>query len=86
MYKYRNHETHLMHAAVWSGVAIVLTLLGAVAWGIVNWGNLPSPQESATAFGVLLGIGWLVILWQCGRMSILMKIWTEDVCKHINLH
>ena len=64
MYKYRDHETHLMHAAVWSGVAIVLTLLGAVAWGIINWGNLPSPQESVTAFGVLLGIGWLIILWQ----------------------
>ena len=53
MHKYRDHETHLMHAAVWSGVAIVLTLLGAVAWGIINWG-----------FGVLLGIGWLIILWQ----------------------
>ena len=37
MHKYRDHETHLMHAAVWSGMAIVLTLLGAVAWGIILW-------------------------------------------------
>ena len=33
MHKYRDHETHLMHAAVWSGVAIVLTLLGGCSMG-----------------------------------------------------
>lgn len=64
MHKYRDHKTHLMHAAVWSGMAIVLTLLGSVAWGIINWGDLPSPQEAAIAFAILLGIGWLIILWQ----------------------
>lgn len=57
MYKCRDHETHLMHAAVWPVVAIVLTLLGSVAWGIINWGDLPSPQEAAIAFAILLGIG-----------------------------
>ena len=64
MHKYRDHKTLLIHAAVWPGVAIVLTLLGAVAWRIVNWGDLPSPQEAAIAFAILLGIGWLIILWQ----------------------
>lgn len=40
----------------------MLVLLGSVAWGIWNWGNLPSLEEATTAFAIVLFGGWAVIL------------------------
>ena len=40
----------------------LLNTLGSVAWGIWDWGNLPSLVEATTAFAIVLLGGWAVIL------------------------
>lgn len=62
MKKYRDNERLMLHSMIWPPVALVLVLLGSVAWAIWDWGNLPSLVEAATAFAIVLLGGWAVIL------------------------
>ena len=64
MKRYRDNERLVLHASVWPILALMLVLLGSVAWGIWDWGNLPSLEEAATAFAIVLFGGWAVILWR----------------------
>ena len=62
MKKYRDNERLFLHASVWPILALMLVLLGSVAWGIWDWGNLPSLEEAVTAFAIVLLAGWAAIL------------------------
>ena len=66
----------MLHSMIWPPVALVL--LGSVAWGIWDWGNLPSleeaeyktPGESLGIPGVRFAIGGaLVIKTRSGKPS-----------------
>ena len=79
--------TLILHTIFWEFVLVGLWVLVAVVVLYLKWyNNLPEEdkfpkrergrREEGDAFGFLIGITWLIIIWTTGRWDLTFILWT----------
>jgi hypothetical protein len=84
-----NIITFILHLLFWEIVLVGLWVLVAAAVVYLKWySNLPEEdkfpkrergrREQGGAFGFVVGITWLIIIWFTGRWDLTFNVWTVN--------